>query len=68
MSFLDFQCKDHTQPLFKHRPLAFALISPSGCLQYQRDVVQSGLIDDVLKSRDSDVTLPDVFMAIEVAA
>lgn len=45
-----------------------AVISPSRCLQYQRDVVQSGLIDNISESRDSDVTFTDVFVAIEVAA
>lgn len=42
--------------------------SPSGSLQYQRDVVQSGLIYNVPESSDSNTALTDIFVAIEVAA
>lgn len=54
--------------MFTDRPFVSAVISPSRCLQDQRDVVQSGLVDNVSESRDSDVTFTNVFVAIEIAA
>lgn len=51
-----------------HSDRCAGLFSPSRSLQDQRDVVQSRLIDNVPESRDSNVTFPDVFMAIQVTA
>lgn len=63
-----YSCKDQIHPLFTDKPCVPVVISPSRCLQYQRDVVQSGLIDNVSESRDSYVTFTNVFMTIEIAA
>lgn len=55
-------------PYTTNKPTVSTTISPSGCLQDQRDVVQPGLIDNFLKCRDSNVTFTDIFMPIQVTA
>ena len=48
--------------------VAPAAPSPPGGLQYQGDVVQSGVVDDVPEGWDSYHTLADVFMTVQVTA
>lgn len=43
-------------------------VLPSRSLQYQRNVVQSRLINNIPESGDSNLAFTDVFMAIKMAA